>query len=487
MTPIEPLAAGPDHRHPPASRVPELLAPGPIRIAIVGLTWDFFAVSTDVDLAALQHSLLDELADQLKHDADICFRAQLSAIPGERVRQGFHDARPDAVIVMSTMAAPTPPVTQLLAQAPEIPVVALALRTGRARPGPDYTHSDIVTDGGTVGTPQLTSVLLRNGHRVVPVLGDLTDPLPIRRAVMAAGTAGRVRHSRIGRLGGILTGYESVDVDVAALESELGLTVVDIPAAEFRDVFRSQQARDVEAEMWRLSGQYRVQLPAETLEATSRSVLSLAEIVDRYELDAGAFNCHVPEIRLRDLGFAQCVALGESTSFGIPWTCTGDMLGAIAMLVTKRLSGVALYHEFEHYAAAEDCFVIANSGEHDAAFGSAHETPIMDLNPWWPSGASVQTTPPPGPATAVGFAWLGAERGSRIVAASGTFHPSPYRRTGTTHAAFRFDDPAGLGQQARWQRWCRAGVNHHSALTRGAFADGAATVAELLGIDATIV
>ena len=108
---------------------------------------------------------------------------------------------------------------------------------------------------------------------------------------------------------------------------------------------------------------------AESLDRSLRAALALEAVVDAHGLDGGAFNCHVPQFRFGEpIGIAPCWGLGRLTSGGRPFTCTGDIVTAVAMLTTKRLGGAAVYHEIEAIDYATGEVVIANSGEHDLAW-----------------------------------------------------------------------------------------------------------------------
>jgi L-fucose isomerase-like protein len=198
---------------------------------------------------------------------------------------------------------------------------------------------------------------------------------------------------------------------------------------------------------------------------------------------AGAMNCHVPEIRLGDEpGIAPCFALGRETSRGVPWTCAGDVVTAVAMLALKLLGGAAVYHEIEALDHGSGEALLANSGEHDLAFADAAERPQLGENPWWP-GAAASFAPAPGPATLAGFTPHAAEpSGFRFVIAEGEFTQRRLPRTGTVNAAFRFagDEPVARA----WERWALAGVNHHAAATPGHFGAAVEALAAHLGVGA---
>jgi L-arabinose isomerase len=229
----------------------------------------------------------------------------------------------------------------------------------------------------------------------------------------------------------------------------------------------------------------------ESLDRSLRAAVAVEGLVAAHRLDAGAFNCHVPQFRFGEpIGIAPCWALGRSTSAGVPWTCTGDILTAVAMLVTKRLGGAAVYHEIEAVDYTTGEVVIANSGEHDLAWLAPGERPRLRRNGWFCGkdahcGVCAAFEPAPGPATLVGFTpHPDALGGFRLIAARGDLTARRFPETGTVNGAFRFRD--GTVEEA-WARWAAAGVNHHSSATPGDLSGDVAAVARHLGIEAVIV
>jgi L-arabinose isomerase len=291
-----------------------------------------------------------------------------------------------------------------------------------------------------------------------------------------------------------MDGYLHVDVDEQALRDATGIDVVTIAADEVVDAWRSvsdRSLRDLDVEVrreWDFEGQ-----PAEgdSLERSLRAALAIEAVVERHALDGGAFNCHVPQFRFGDeIGIAPCWGLGRLTSAGRPFSCTGDILTAVAMLTMKRLGAAAIYHEIEAVDYATGEVVIANSGEHDLAWLAPGERPRMRRNGWYCGkdphcGVCAVFEPAPGPATLVGFTpHPAAPGGFRYVAARGELTERRFPETGTVNGAFRFAE--GTVTEA-WSRWASSGVNHHSSATPGDHAHAVAAVAGHLGIGAVVV
>ena len=357
---------------------------------------------------------------------------------------------------------------------------------GRPRPrrfDPEFDHGSITSQGATVGAPMLTSVLVRDGRPFELALGPVDDPSTVhkvQRALVAAVAAGRLGRARIGRIGRPLDGYACVDTDDERLRDATGIELVPIEPTEVRDFYGAVTAariRDLELEV---RADYTVEIEGDELERSLRAALAIDDLVEHHHLDAGAMNCHVPEIRLgEEIGIAPCFALGRSTTRGVPWTCVGDVLTAVAMLTGKLLGAAAQYHELEAVDYITSELVMASSGEFDLGFGGG-DRPRLVRNGWFASdprcGACACFAGPAGPATLIGFAEVAD--GYRLIVAEGELTGRTFAATGTANGGFRF--ARGLDG---WKDWCQAGANHHSSATRDAFGDAIAVLGRLAGIE----
>ena len=226
-------------------------------------------------------------------------------------------------------------------------------------------------------------------------------------------------------------------------------------------------------------------LDRDALERSLRAAVALDDLVRAHQLDAGALNCHVPEIRFgEEIGIAPCFGLGRLTTRGVPWSCAGDVPVAFAMLLLKALGGAAAYHELEAFDDESGEFVIANTGEHDLAFGDG-ERPRVVANHWFhldPRCGSAPASPAPrARASLLAFAELDVpERRYRLIVADGELTGRSFPSVTTISGAFRF---SGGPPAEAWARWCRAGVSHHSAATPGSYAAEIESVGRHLAIE----
>lgn len=457
-----------------------------VRLALAAPYWSFWETSAvGHDLRSERRALLDDVASRLiARGFDVTCRTLLDSASPAGSSPAWLDGA-DLLVVVSTMAAPTSHTEPILRASP-LPAVIWALNLGAGRAG---DMLDIVRDGATVGTPQLTNVLLRASRPFSLVSGPLDDRTMDRVAsgIAAELTASRFRGARVGRVGSPIDGYDCVDVDDGSLERALGCQVVRIPPERLRDAalgVGGDRLRSRESELTAAYGPAS-ELDADSWESSIRLDLALRDLVTEERLAAGALNCHVGALRHgSELGVAPCLALGESTGRGVPWTCTGDVLTAVAMFVGRSLAGAALYHEIESLDPEDGAAVLANTGEHDPGWRRSGGRVELRQNPWFRedprTGTIVWHALAPGPATLLAFTPTGAEPdGFRFITARGRVLDEVLEHSPTTGGAFRF---ATQSPHEVWERWVSSGANHHSALVPGDITHAVGIVAARLGV-----
>jgi L-arabinose isomerase len=462
------------------------------RAALVLPYWSFWEHAVSYPLRSEREALLAHARAALDDTVEIAVSALVaSREDGSAFARAVQAAGCEVLIALQTMAAPPAYASVALDALPAIPVVVWTAHR-HARVAAGFSHSDITTEGATVGTPMLTNVLVRRGRPFALVAGRIDDPEAqgrVASAARAGAVATGLRRARVARVGRPIDGYDCVDADPERLRAATGIQLIPIEPAEVRERYLAvDPARIVELEReTRATFTVDAGAEGETLARSLRAACAIEDLVRDHRLDAGAMNCHVPEIRLGpDVGIAPCFGLGRSTSRGVPWTCVGDVVTAVALLTTRRLGGAALYHELESLDYETGELVIANSGEHDLAFCDPAERPTLRQNEWFLAdpvvGACACFGAPAGPASLVAFTELDAPApGYRFIVGEGEFTRTRWPATGTPHAAFRFrHEPA---PQA-WERWARAGANHHSSATPGEFGEAVEQVAAFLGVEA---
>ncbi|HEU4703918.1 MAG TPA: hypothetical protein VFS37_15665, partial [Conexibacter sp.] len=405
----------------------------PPRVALLAPYWSFFEASVPFDLRADRVALLDAVAELLgAGGVEVLARELVEDRAAARAAAArIAAAQPDALVLVQSMAVPPAFALAALGALPELPLVVLAA-TRRARFDAQLDHAAITSEGATVGVPQLTNVLHRRGraHALTVLALDAADDgaaTALAASVRAAAAAGRLQRARIARVGRPIDGYDCVDCDADALRTATGIALVDVPPADVRAAYLAADPARAAALADEARATFALADDVEADECLARSVRFAAalEALDaRLDVDAGAMNCHVPEIRFAsdEPGITPCYALGRETSRGIPWSCAGDVVTAVALLAAKLLGGAALYHEIEALDHASGEALLANSGEHDIAFADPDARPQLVRNRWWAAdprcGACACFGPPAGPATLIAFTPHAGERsGFRFVVA----------------------------------------------------------------------
>lgn len=454
------------------------------KIAVVHPYWSFWESSVPGDFRGDREQLLGRVRAVLEVDFTVVASMVIGS-PEEAERVAGRCAGVDAVVMVSTMAAPPTTAMALLDLLPNKPVVIWALHEDRALPA-DFSHSDITTRGATVGAPMIVSALARLDRRCDVVMTDLDHPGAALAAIRYAAAAGAVRGATILRIGPPMPGYTSV----VATDDELGglgMTSVVVDPAELASRSRKIDGDVVEDLRRQVGAEFEIDVRVAdlALDRALRIEAALTTLVRETGASAGALNCHVPDLRFgADVSVAPCLALGRLTTQGIPWTCSGDVVTAVAMLTVQSLGLPTLYHEIEAVDYETDEVVLANTGEHDLRLcGGAR--PQLAPDAWYTDdplpSACAQFSIPPSEASLVGFAPL---EGLRWIVAEGEFTGSSYPHTGTPNAGFRF--ASGHVSKA-WPRWLESGVVHHSAATNELVGDAVSRIAHHLGGHVVVV
>lgn len=412
---------------------------------------------------------------------------------------GFRAARqlqafgPDVILLAPAMAAPAGYTWTAIRDFAGVPVVIWNAHELESVP-PSYDMPDLCRHSANVGTLMISNVLLRHGRKPVVITGLFRDEAvrsQVRAAVQVGALVGRLRRSRFGVLGGPMDGYLNVTVDPGDLKAKTGITLVDLSAAELTDAYRAASDSAVADLAGLLRSRHQVEVADEReYLASVRLAAALWELIQRHDLVGGTFNCRYEYSVLNpEIGLIGCLANTHLTTSGYPFTCTGDVITAIAMYLGKALGGSALYCECDAIDYAKDLMLCANTGEGD--FCQAAESASCRIfatgaaSGRHSAGCSVAYKARAGPGTLVGFSPRADARGGyAIIAAPGEILGSPDLAIQVPTLWFRFRN--GPAAEA-FNRWCMAGATHHGAVCAGDLAPDLAMVGDLLGIETSII
>lgn len=447
------------------------------RVALLMPYWSFWESSVPWDLRADREQLLTEAVAIASQCAEVSL-ATLLTDPDSTDSAMQQATDVDAIVIVSTMAVPSSTTTKALDMASEAPVLVWALSRSDHVTS-DFSHTDITTAGSSVGTPMITSALARDGRPFDVVATSLSQTEGILRALRRTITAGQILRRPFLAIGEPIPGYTTV-VPPDASQTFPGR--VTLAASVLTQATATADVAAVEHRITQIRGQFQVDsaVTEASLTKAAQVEVGLRDIVDKTGTLAGTINCHDPTLRGNaSFGFAPCLALGRLTTDGVPFTCTGDLLTALAMAAVRGLGHPALYHEVEAFDFEAGEIILANSGEHDLSLcsGVAQLVP----NNWFLDdpivGPCARYSLPPGPASLVAFVMVPEPR---FVVAEGEFTDRQFPATGVANGAFRFFH--GCLEEA-WTSWILAGVTHHSVATSGHVAEEIAVIARLMSAD----
>ena len=445
------------------------------RVALLMPYWSFWESSVPWDLRADREQLLTEAVAIASECAEVCL-ATLLTDPDSTDSVMPQATDVDAIVIVSTMAAPSSTTIKALDMAKEAPVLVWALSRSDHVTS-DFSHTDITTAGSSVGTPMITSALARDRRPFDVVASSLSQTDGVIRALRRTITAGQILRRPLLVIGEPIPGYTTVVPPDSAPSFPHRIT---LPAVALAQATATADVDALDRIFTQIRSQFHIDsaVSEESLTKAAQVEVALRHFVRTTGTLAGTINCHARELRGDPaFGFAPCLALGRLTTDGIPFTCTGDLLTALAMMAVRGLGHPALYHEIEALDFEAGEIIIANSGEHDLGLcsGVAHLVP----NNWFLDdpivGPCARHSLPPGPATLVAFVMAPKPR---FVVAEGQFTDREFPATGVVNGAFRFLH-APLEQA--WTSWACSGVTPHSVATSGHIAEDIAGIARLTG------
>jgi len=397
---------------------------------------------------------------------------------------------PDVVVLAPTMAAPAGYQYAAVRDIGRVPIVLLDIHGLETIPR-DYTAESIVPNSNTVGCMMINNILRREGRWSPVVSGPAAREetwAEARRVIATALVAGRLAKARFGVLGRPLDGYLNVVCDAGAFAAATGASLVDLTPAEFTDAWRGVAAAEIQALAAAFRETYRVDVPdaeTEQFEASVRLCLALETVVERQGLDGGTFNCRDEfSVGNPEIGMIGCLANAHLTTIGRPFTCTGDIITAVAMFLGKQLGGDSYYCELDTPDYARDAVLCANTGEGDfcqsADCGSCTIRLSGGESGRIARGCNVKYAMPERPGTAIAFTPRADTPGGHvIIAAEGRIMGTPETGLNLPSMYFGFDSgPVGPAMS----RWIEAGATHHTGISSGHHGDALALVARLVGI-----
>ncbi len=373
------------------------------------------------------------------------------------------------VVLQATFADST--MVMSLARAVDAPLLLWAVPEGRG--GGRLRLNSFC--GINLGAHALT----RAGHDYEYAYTPPDDPAVLDQVdtLARAGRARRLlRGARLGRVGEHPAGFESCQLDEAALAARFGLEVVQVPLADAFRAVRAADPGDVEAVYRdlgaRLDGLADVDPAA--LRASLGSYLALRRLAAEQELAGLAVRCW-PEF-FTELGCAACGAMSMLSDEGTPCSCEADVNGTITQLILQWIGGEPAFGtDVVSFDLDDDAVVVWHCGLAPLSMADPEVRPRATIHSNRQLPLLMEFPLKPGRVT---VARLSEATGDyRLVVGSGEMLRAPMSFTGTS-GLLRFDRPAAQVLDTLLSE----GLEHHISLTYGEYEPALLALAKMLDL-----
>ncbi len=243
-------------------------------------------------------------------------------------------AQVDALVIASGTFALGGLAIQLAQAFPEIPLLLWAWPEPQEQTGKLRLNS-------LVGVNVNASNLYKLGYRPLTLYAAADDPRAVETLSKFARVAGirrDLRELRIGCIGGHAPGFDDLDVNRLALRRAIGVEVVDLGLQTL--VARAQA---VAQERARAASTPLLQQFDDVSEISPRQgdlfaalVIALTELAEEHKFGALTLKCWGDLVE--QYGIAGCGVVSILNDRGIYTGCEGDIMGALTMLIARRLT-----------------------------------------------------------------------------------------------------------------------------------------------------
>jgi L-arabinose isomerase len=431
--------------------------------------------------------------------ADVVTAGLVDAPQAARVAgETLASARPELLLVYTATYATSSQVLPVV-QAVDAPVVVLNLQPTRTLDYEAMTTAEWLANCSACCVPEIAGALTRAGIRYRTLTGTLLDGDPAWDALAewldAARAVHDLRGARIGFLGHTYPGMLDMYSDFTQVHAQTGAHVevleIDdlVSRVESADAAAVERKRDEIREVFDLaeagSDPIAAEITPDVFDWSARVAVGLDRLVADFELDGLTYYYRgVGDNSAERVSAGLIVGNSLLTARGVPAAGEGDLKTDIAMLLLDRLGAGGSYTEF--YALDFDEGFVLMGHDGPAHLAIADGRPVARALALYHgkagAGLSIETNVRLGPVTILGLTQT-AEGRLKLLAAEGESIAGPTFRIGNTNSRIRFArDPATF-----FDDWCAHGPTHHVALGIGHQVGRLRKVADLLGLELTVV
>ena len=380
------------------------------------------------------------------------------------------------------------------------PIVLTALQPRAAL---DYTKANTfmqLENDNICSVPEFTGVAIRLGKKVSDVIiGCLYNDSEAQKAVTEWCDIAKVLHdlkgARMGLMGHTMEAMYDMHADPTAISAAFGLHVPLLEVDDVLSLYETVTEKEIQDKINIIDAEFDMPEPksdpvtskltdADKYQA-AKSAVVLDKLVEKYNLTGLAYYYEGSADSLhRKVATTFIVGNSILNAQGIPMCGEYDIKTCIAMLIMDRLNIGGSFAEFHPFDFAEDFILVGHDGPHHLAI--AEGKPVLrSLKKYHGkpgSGASVEFKIKEGPITMLGITQT-ANGKFKFVIGEGLSKAGPIPPTGNTNTRGFFEPTT----KEFIKKWVMEGPTHHYALGVGHHAGTIAKIADVLGIEWTIV
>lgn len=380
------------------------------------------------------------------------------------------------------------------------PMVLIALQPRAAL---DYTKASTfmqLENDNICSVPEFTGVAIRMGKKISDVIiGCLYDDKDAEKEVAKWCDIAKVLHdlkgARMGLMGHTMEAMYDMHADPTAISSAFGLHVPLLEVDDVIEVYNTVTEEEIQAKINVIDEEFDMPEPKsdpvtskltdEDKYQAAKTAVALDKFVEKYNLTGLAYYYEGGVDSLhRKVSTTFIVGNSILNAQGIPMCGEYDIKTCIAMLIMDRLDIGGSFAEFHPFDFAEDFILVGHDGPHHLRI--AEGKPVLrSLKKYHGKpghGASVEFKLKEGPITMLGIT-QNAEGKFKFVIGEGISKKGPIPPTGNTNTRGFFEPTT----KEFVKKWVMEGPTHHYALGIGHHADTIAKIADILGIEWTIV
>lgn len=235
-----------------------------------------------------------------------------------------------------------------------------------------------IETGSLCGAHQICCVLRELGRPYFFVYGEPEEEKAlseIGKISMAAALSNRLRHVKIGNIGGRIKGMTEIAYDELEIKDKTGVRIVNLDEGELLKAYENISSR-MASELWDdfKSGAGKVSATDEHGVNAARYYAAIKQLVNLYGLEGICIKCYPLYMGKICLGYA---ALSDE---GVVCGCEGDVNNTVSMKILYELSGQPVHNTDLLYPdTGTNTILFSHCGS--GAFSLAGEREDINLGP----------------------------------------------------------------------------------------------------------